>query len=139
MSTEFHVSTVSRDPVSVMYLATADNVDAFGPLWVKLEETVGLRGRKFYGAFFPGADTYHVCVERRNDDDPGAYALQCEELPGGRYLRHRLRGDAPAIYEHIEPTFQRLRGIAEMDPSRPGLEYYRAHDEIDCLLPITSA
>ena len=58
MTSDFAVSTVSRDPVSVMYLATADNVDAFGPLWVKLEEIVGLRGRKFYGAFFPGADTY---------------------------------------------------------------------------------
>jgi hypothetical protein len=57
-------------------------------------------------------------------------------LPGGRYLRARLRGDPPGLYERIKPTFDELIREAAADETRPSLEHYRRHDEIDLLLPI---
>jgi hypothetical protein len=50
----------------------------------------------------------------------------------------RLRGEAPGVYERIAPMFETLRALGTVDPSRPGIEFYRAHGEIDCLLPIVS-
>ena len=66
----------------------------------------------------------------------GVPGLEDGTLPGGRYLRARLRGDPPGVYERIGPTFDELVAIADVDRSRPGLEHYRRVDEIDLLLPI---
>jgi len=51
-------------------------------------------------------------------------------------LRARLRGDPPEVYERIGTTFQALVHQTSPDESRPSLEFYRRHDEIDLLLPI---
>jgi hypothetical protein len=56
--------------------------------------------------------------------------------PGGRYLRARLRGDPPAVYARIGPTFDDLVQAHKPDESRSSLEHYRRHDEIDLLLPV---
>jgi hypothetical protein len=130
------VSRVQRDPTAVLFLRAPDEVERFAPLWTTIEELVGLRGRRFYGAFYLGAHEYHVCVQTKAGDDASALGLESGVLPGGGFLRWRLRGEAPAIYERIGPTFQTLRTLGEVDPDRPGIEFYRAHGEIDCLLPI---
>ena len=57
-------------------------------------------------------------------------------LPRSRCLRARLRGEPPGVYEQIGPTFDELARQAKPDETRPGLEHYRRHDEIDLLLPI---
>jgi DNA gyrase inhibitor GyrI len=62
--------------------------------------------------------------------------LESGTLPGGRYLRARLRGDPPEIYERIKPAFDALMQEAAADETRPSLEHYRRHDQIDLLLPI---
>jgi DNA gyrase inhibitor GyrI len=62
--------------------------------------------------------------------------LESGTLPGGRFLRARLRGDPPAVYERIGPTFDELTRHTKPDTSRPSLEHYRRHDEIDLLLPV---
>jgi hypothetical protein len=54
-------------------------------------------------------------------DDPAALGLESGRLPGGRYLRTRLRG---------EPR--------QLDESSPSIEFYRRHDEIDLLLPVAA-
>ena len=81
------------------------------------------------------ADDYRACVQAREGDElvPG---LESCTLPGGRYLRARLRGEPPALYERIGPTFDELAKAAKPDTSRPSLERYRRLDEIDLLLPI---
>ena len=96
---------------------------------------VDLHGRHFYGAFDSVADDYRACVEVRAGDElaPG---LESGTLPGGRYLRARLRGDPPGIYERIGPTFEELTRHTKPDETRPSLEWYRRLDEIDLLLPI---
>jgi hypothetical protein len=129
-------SIVERDVLEVLFLRAPDEVEKFGPLWTVLEELVGLRARKFYGAFYPEAHEYRVCTEIRAGDEAEALGLESGVLPGGRFLRCRLRGEAPAIYAYIAPTFTMLRTLAVVDPTRPGIEYYRSHGEIDCLLPI---
>jgi hypothetical protein len=39
-------------------------------------------------------------------------------LPGGRYLRERLRGEPPDVYDEIAPTFQML--VEQAEQERPG-------------------
>lgn len=129
-------SVVERDGVDVMFLRTADNVSAIQRGWARLETLVALRGRKFYGAFHPVSNEYWVCVERTEHDEPLSLGLEAGTLPGGRYLRARLRGEPPGVYDRIRPTFEGLVTAVTPDRRRPSIEFYRARDEIDCLLPI---
>jgi hypothetical protein len=127
---------VVREPVEVMFIRTNDDVAEFGPAWQRLEELVGTRGRKFFGAFYPATQEYRVCVQIQQGDDPTALGLETGTLPAGRYLRERIRGEPPALYERIAPTFQELLKHATSDETRPSIEFYRRHDEIDLLLPV---
>ncbi len=105
--------------------------------WAELESAVGsLRGRKFYGAFGAPSGEYRVCVQLRSDDQPDKLGLDVGRLPGGRYLRVTLRGEPPAVYARIAPTFERLSEHADSDPTRPGIEFYRRRDTIELLLPV---
>jgi hypothetical protein len=126
---------VAREEIAVQFVRVPDGLDEIGRAWNELEAVVALRGRHLYGAYDPVADDYRACVEVRGGDEiaPG---LDSGALPGGRYLRARLRGDPPALYERIKPTFDEMTRQAKPDESRPSLEHYRRHDEIDLLLPI---
>ncbi|MFL5959441.1 MAG: GyrI-like domain-containing protein [Gaiellaceae bacterium] len=126
---------VERGEIAVQFVRVPDGLDEIGRAWNELEAVVTLRGRHFYGAYDPVADDYRACVEVREKDAlvPG---LESGTLPGGRYLRARLRGEPPGIYERIKPTFDELMAEARPDERRPSLEHYRRHDEIDLLLPI---
>jgi Integron-associated effector binding protein len=126
---------VERGEIAVQFVRAPDGLDEIARAWNELEAVVALRGRHFYGAYDPLADDYRACVEVREGDElvPG---LESGTLPGGRYLRARLRGDPPGIYERIKPIFDELVQETKPDESRPSLEQYRRHDEIDLLLPI---
>ena len=118
-----------------MFKRVADEATAIGRGMQEVEETVALRGRKYYGAFDNDGE-YRICVQLREGDDPQALGLEVGSLPGGRYARERLTGEPPKIYELIGPTFERLSGRPDRDPSRPGIEFYRRRDVIDLLLPV---
>jgi Integron-associated effector binding protein len=126
---------VEREEIAVQFVRVPDELEHIRRAWDELEAVVPLRGRHFYGAFDPIADDYRACVEVRSGDElvPG---LESGTLPGGRYLRARLRGDPPGLYERIKLTFDEMIGKAMPDERRPSLEHYRRHDEIDLLLPI---
>ena len=126
---------VERDEIAVQFVRVPDALEQIRRAWADLEAVVDLHCRHFYGAFDPVADDYRACVEVREGDEP-VPGLESGTLPGGRYLRARLRGDSPAVYERIGPTFDELTRKAKPDTSRPALEYYRRRDEIDLLLPI---
>jgi len=126
---------IQREGIAVQFVRVPDELEHIRRAWDELEAVVPLRGRHFYGAFDPVADDYRACVELREGDEP-APGLESGTLPGGRYLRARLRGDPPAVYEQIGPTFDELARQARPDETRPALEHYRRHDEIDLLLPI---
>jgi hypothetical protein len=126
---------VERKEIAVQCVRVPDGLPHIRRAWDELEAAVDLHGRHFYGVFDPVADDYRACVEVREGDGQ-APGLESGTLPGGRYLRARLRGDAPGIYERIGPTFQELTRQTKPDETGPSLEWYRRHDEIDLLLPI---
>jgi GyrI-like small molecule binding domain len=127
---------VEREEIDVQFVAVADGIEQIRRAWEELETAVGsLRGRRFYGAFYPATDEYRACVQVREGDDP-VPGLETGTLPGGRYLRARLTGEPPGVYERIAPTFRELLQQGEHDPGRPSLEHYRRVDEIDLLLPV---
>jgi hypothetical protein len=130
---EFRV--VEREAIAVQFVRVPDGLAEIGQAWNELEAAVALRGRHFYGAYDPVAGDYRACVEVR---EGGAVvpSLESGTLPGGRYLRARLRGEPPGLYERIKPTFDAMIEQAQPDASRPSLEHYRRHDEVDLLAPI---
>ena len=119
-----------------MCLRAADEPDSIREAWTRLEERVELKGRKFFGVFDPARNEYSACVELLDGDDPPALGLEETSLPGGTYLRARLRGEPPDVYNQIPSTFQELVEAAAVDESRPSIEFYRRRDEIDLLLPV---
>jgi hypothetical protein len=127
---------VERDAVQVMFKRVADEQGAISRGMAEVEAAVGLRGRKYYGAFDADGDEYRVCVQIREGDDPRAFGLEVGTLPGGRYARVRLAGEPPDVYRLIGPTFERLSHRPDRDRSRPGIEFYRRRDVIDLLLPV---
>ena len=126
---------VERDEIAVQFVRVPDGLEHIRRAWDELEAVVDLRGRRFYGAFDPVADDYRACVELREGDEP-VPGLEHGTLPGGRYLRARLRGEPPGIYGRIGPMFEQLTQNTKPDLSRPSLEHYRRRDEIDLLLPV---
>ena len=130
---------IERDEVQVMFLRARDELEETRRGWERLEELVGLRGRKFFGAFDASLREYRVCVQAREDDDPTALGLESGTLPGGRYLRARLRGEPPEVYERIGPTFAALVKAAPPDETRPSIEFYRHRNEIDLVLPVAES
>ena len=77
-----------------------------------------------------------MCVQIKEGDDDAALGLESGSLPGGRYVRARLRGEPPEVYERIAPTFAALVRTVDPDATRPSIEFYRQRDEIDLLLPV---
>ncbi len=128
-------TVVERAEIAVQCVRVPDGLEHIRRAWDELEAVVDLHGRHFYGAFDPVTKDYRACVEVREGDElvPG---LESCTLPGGRYLRARLRGEPPDVYERIAPTFDLLLGQGTPDDSRPVLEHYRRRDEIDLLQPI---
>jgi hypothetical protein len=127
---------VEREEVAVQFVRAADSIEGIRRAWDELESAVAvLRGRRFFGAFDAVSGTYRACVQVRDGDEllPG---LETGALPGGRYLRSRLSGEPPEVYERIAPRFDELVRHASPDPGRPSIEHYRRRDEIDLLLPV---
>jgi hypothetical protein len=127
---------IERSDVAVMFKRVADEQAAISRGVAEVEEAVGLRGRKYYGAFDADGDEYRVCVQLREGDDPKALGLEVGTLPGGRYARVRLTGEPPDVYRLIAPTFKKLSDRPDRDRSRPGIEFYRRRNVIDLLLPV---
>lgn len=97
-----------------------------------------LQGRRMMGLFYGGNGVYRLSSVRLDRDHGNPLGLDETVIPGGSYLRLRLRGSAPSIYEDISPAFDVLFEHADHDPERPHIEYYRREGEVDCLVPITS-
>ena len=128
-------AVVEREEIAVQFVAVEDGLEHIRRAWDDLEAAVALHRRRFWGAFYPESNEYRACVEVRSGDAP-VPGLEAGTLPGGRFLRARLHGEPPGVYERIGPTFDELLAASEHDRSRPSLEYYRRRDDIDLLLPV---
>jgi hypothetical protein len=128
-----------REAVSVRYIEVADDITQIRATWPQLEDAVGsLRGRKFLAAFDPVQGWYRTCVALRENAEPSELALPEFVVPGGEFLRVRLRGDPPEVYDEIGATYARLEAAADRDDARPSIESYRRLDVIDVLMPVNS-
>jgi hypothetical protein len=124
--------------VTVMQQTTVDDLAHIQQVWPPFEQLVGLRGRKMFALIDADANSYTVCTPVKDGDDPASLGLQVGPLRGGWYLRGRLVGEPPAVYEHIADGMGELEAMMVTDPTRPLVEFYRRHDEIDLWLPIKS-
>ena len=131
-------SVVERADTAVRYVEVADEVSQIQVAWPILEEAVGsLQGRHFIAVFDPVQGWYRACVEIQDDVTAAERELPDMVVPGGRFLRIRLRGAPPGVYDEIAPAYALLESSAERDESRPSLERYRRLNEIDVLMPVT--
>lgn len=89
-----------------------------------------------YGQIDPRQDTYTVCTPLRGDDHPDRLGLQRGTLAGGSYLRGRLIGQPPHIYERIADGIAELEAMMAGDDARPLIEFYRRRDQVELWLPI---
>lgn len=134
------ISEVHREPVNVMFLEVADTQAGITEGWRRLENLLGdLRGRRFFGTAEAEPHVYRVCVQQRNEDQPIRLGLATGDIPGGRYLRIRLRGEPPALYEGIAPAVGRLEAARPRDTTRPIIEHYRRQGEVDVLMPLADS
>lgn len=139
VSTSVFVGTpdrISRSDVSVMQQSTIDDLPHIQALWPTFEELVGLRGRKMYALIDTAQKTYTVCTPIREGDDPEHFGLAAGVLAGGSYLRGRIVGEPPGVYESIGPGLAELQAIGPVDPGRPLVEFYRRRDQIELWLPL---
>ena len=127
---------LERPEIPVMQRTTVDDGDHIHSLWPWFEERVGLRGRKMYALIDTARATYTVCTPVREEDDPASLDLQTSVLPGGRYLRGRLVGQPPELYDAIPGAMTELEAGAARDRSRPLVEFYRRHDQVELWVPI---
>lgn len=125
---------IQRDDVVVMQQQTVDDLPHIQQLWPAFEQLVGLRGRKMYA--MANGRTYTACTPLRDGDDPEQLGLSLGTLPGGTYLRGRIVGEPPQLYEQIGPGMTELEQASTVDDSRPFVEFYRRHAEIELWVPI---
>ena len=131
-------TTVERNDLAVLFVSEQGPPEEAAPrAWEHLESVLpDLKGRKCYGAFYPPSSEYRACIAIGDFAEDARLGLETAVLPGGTYLRARLRGAPPELYRRIGPTFDELSAAASPDLDRPGLEYYRRAGEVDLFLPI---
>lgn len=114
-----------------------DDGGSIGASWRSLEGLfVSLRGFKFLATFDPVAGWYRACVVSTPDSDAITPSLPTWTVPGGRFARVRLRGDAGVPPEELFAAFTALAETHDVDPNRPHIEHYRRHTEVDVLVPV---
>ena len=136
---DLRVEHVTIEPVPVLVAAEkGPPAEVAMQAFDRLEKALGdIKGRKFYGYFDPEKREYRACVAVKDGDDPEKLGLARETLPGGKYVRARLTGEPPELYRRIGPAFDDLGNINDTkDFMRPYIEFYRARNEVDLLVPI---
>jgi DNA gyrase inhibitor GyrI len=138
MLSRMRVDTTEREDTPVVCVAKAGMPDdipgAAHVAWRDLEAAISPHGRKMFGYWDPSSLEYRACYAALEDD---AGDLERRVLPGGRYRRGRIKGED--AYARIGPAFDELAKDAAVDESRPFLEVYLRHDEVDVLIPIRAS
>jgi len=128
---------VYRASWQVRYVEGVDDAASIRGCWDELEGLLpSFRGRKFAGVFDAHAGWYRAAVRVVDDPSDAEAALPVAVVPGGSYLRYRMRGEPPALYDRLPGAFDTLLATGRHDPSRPGIELYRSHGLLDALLPV---
>lgn len=130
------IDFVTHEALSSLSRDVPLELEAIQSAWPEFEHALdSLRGRRMMGLIYPASNIYRMSSTRLDRDRDNPLELNETIVPGGDYLRLRLRGKAPAVYEQIADAFSVLFELAVHDPSRPHIESYRREGEIDCLVP----
>jgi len=100
-----------------------------------------LKGRKFYGCFRETleGEEYYACVAQFENDDPSKMCLETGTIPGGMYARRKVSNWEEKVRQgHLPRLFQEMIDTYDVDSTRPSIEYYRSHTELQLLLPVRS-
>lgn len=129
---------VTIEEVPVLSVSEHGAPPVAGPrAFERLEATLpSLRGRKFYGVFDPITGEYRACVATEEGDDPAVPGRSSAVIPGGTYLRARLRGPLAETTARISETLAAMATAATPDPGRRAVEFYRRSDELVVLFPV---
>jgi hypothetical protein len=73
---------------------------------------------------------------RETTDRPDRLGALLGPLAGGYYLRGRLTGAPDEIYRLIGDGMSELQAVAAADDTRPLVEFYRRHKQIELRIPI---
>jgi len=98
-----------------------------------------LKGRKFYGTFqmLPDGEEYFACVERTGSDDPAQMGLDAGTVPGGLFLRRKLKDwQSVVAAKKLGEQFEEMVTTCNPDPNRPSIEFYRSMVEMYLFLPV---
>ena len=120
--------------MKVAVIGVKNSAKAFRQLESKLPT---LRGRKFYGCLYGAPDTgkYEACVALIGLDDPEGMGLETGFVPGGKYLREKVK-DWTGKEHLIAETFKKMGREANIDFSRPYIEFYKSQKELILFLPV---
>lgn len=134
------IDVVTFDDLPALSRDVALDITTIQAAWPEFESGFdSLRGRRMMGLVYGDTGVYRMSSARLDRDRDNSLGLDETSVPGGDYLRLRLRGDAPAVYGLIAEAFDVLFAHADHDPVRPHIESYRSQGEIDCLVPIASS
>jgi hypothetical protein len=122
-----------------MERSTVDDLPHIQEIWPSFERLVGLRGRKMFARADLSSNSYTVCTPIREADDPESLGLGTGTISGGTYLRGRLVGEPSVIHGSIGSGMHELRAMVQMDSTRPLVEFYRRHDEVELWVPVLDA
>lgn len=115
------------------------DLDAIQAAWPVFESGFdSLQGRRMRGLVLRGQAIYRLSSLRLERDADNLLGLAETVIPGGDYLRLRLRGEPAEVYGRIGRAFEVLFASADddHDAARPHIESYRREGEVDCLVPI---
>ena len=128
---------VLLEDIEVMYIVGENGLEGSEKAFNKLESHLStLRGRTFYGTYKSGE--YRACVAIMPEDDPKSLGFNTCIMPGGRYIRRKMKDWLERIPE-IEQTFIALAKQYSSDPERPSIEFYRSQKELILFLPVLNS
>jgi DNA gyrase inhibitor GyrI len=135
------VDFVYREPTAVVYAGSKGDPEdipgAAARAFAALEAVIPPRGRKAYGYWHPPDLEYRACYGRQDDDDATSLGLAEGVIPGGHYCRARLKGKD--VFSQIPEAFDQLSRRTDLSQDgRPWVEFYRRHDQVDVLVPIST-
>jgi len=135
------VSLVLMEEIDVFSKDVINQLTVIKEEWVRFENSfTSLKGRKLMGLAYgePGNGIYRLCSTILPSDPIGEVTHEVKKVPGGYYLRHRITGTLPQLYDNIGTAFQLVfdNHIEIIDWERPTIEYYKSKVVIDCLVPV---
>jgi hypothetical protein len=90
------IANVIRQPVAALSTEVSLDLGAIQKAWPAFESAFdSLHGRRMMDLIDNRASTYRLCTERLPRDVENPLGLDETTIPGGRYMRLRLIGEAP--------------------------------------------